>query len=581
MLYHTANQPLIEFMRNPLKSIDYVKGKFSSPRKRSRLLYKIPFLRKYITDNEVENLFRAILICIAEKAEVELKGIEATPVAYGEKHLKDCMSELATYFFLDVQSNLPDLDVDTKLLHDHAYSHFNAKMEYHCNRIMETFSLKAEHSRSILRCRNLWSLFYLSEFLFLLETGQMILTASSTGFEIKKSSGLQHQFRSYWLSEVCEANSKHTDIFSIALLNESIQNQTRVSPLLLNSHIDLLLDKIFSINTNHLTSTIRGLPAYKLLRDIVGLSLLVETLCGENRCVEKQLIYTQRILMDENIEFIDAFLFDAENKKFGSFSNFITYDGKYYHRGSLGFKFGIKRFVGALLHEYKNENKSFFDKYGDSFQDDYVVPRLKALTKYGYVAIDGFEPDSPNAKIRGYDVDAVLHDVVENKFYFIQIKYCASFIPTYLAEQSDFFNHNTLKDGYRQLDILRKNFADESVRKILHSKGLANATLTNSHFLLIHNIPFLNFYEYEGIYLYEWNLLRNILREGLGLKVSRDGAEEKYVGKKFQLHNPYAIVDEYIGSGLIENGTENLFQLFSSSKCCLDVLGEKIVCDMI
>jgi hypothetical protein len=79
---------------------------------------------------------------------------------------------------------------------------------------------------------------------------------------------------------------------------------------------------------------------------------------------------------------------------------------------------------------------------------------------------------------------------------------------------------------------------------------------------LLHNLPLLNFYELDGIYFYEWNLLRNILRNGRVQYRNNDDIAERYVLNKARLHRPQEMVEAYFEDGQDAAQMEQAYQLY-------------------
>lgn len=112
-----------------------------------------------------------------------------------------------------------------------------------------------------------------------------------------------------------------------------------------------------------------------------------------------------------------------------------------------------------------------------------------------------------------------------------------------------------------------------SIRKKLGQqkyKGLERATNENSHFVFLHNIPFLNFYQSDGIYFYEWNLFRNLM-QGAKVNFKQHGIPGAEVRKPFMLHDLEAALGAYIDDQCPKTSIGPDFEVFSNSLVQLKV----------
>ena len=176
-----------------------------------------------------------------------------------------------------------------------------------------------------------------------------------------------------------------------------------------------------------------------------------------------------------------------------------------------------------------------------------MIDYIQSINGNRYIVHPGFKAGT-NAKIKKYDIDLVIEDSHHNTFYFIQAKYRLSDQPTFLSEQYEVMQKDDFHKGYAlQLLSLKNNLADKSIRDKLNGLRLSAATEKNSHFILLHNMPFLNFHQIHGIYFYEWNLFRNLLKNGK-IHVNQNlQIKEEYTLTDEQLCEPDRIVDAYFG----------------------------------
>lgn len=266
-----------------------------------------------------------------------------------------------------------------------------------------------------------------------------------------------------------------------------------------------------------------------------------------------------------------------------SVSSFIEYKSSAYLRGALSFKYGLKKFVGQLLGKTGqcDKRRDFRGALGVGFETDYIINYIKGINDPRFKIFGEFKPGN-KSMVRGYDIDLVLQDLEDDIYYFIQVKYRFSNIPTYLSEQCRLFLEPGFRKGFvKQLAVLRDNLVDDSIRQKLNDHGLANAHAHNSFFILLHNIPFLNFYELDGIFFYEWNLLRNILRDGRVQFRKDQELTEQYVLSKPRLHQPGELINSYLkhsqnGVQLVDN-----YDIYCRASAQFEYNDLNVICKLI
>lgn len=578
MHYYHTDQNIIDIMKNPQLIHSLVKNT-RKIRLLSKIFYKVPPLRKYISKDDLESIFLKSLLHLCKNTEKEIENLKPN----SDKNPLLPIKNLSAYFQINI-NNDPSLEsIDENIAYSHAVMHYQTKAEYHSNRITESLLLEKKHHPNITTCKNLWTLFFLSEYYFLLKTGQMEISASKHGLHLKRTQKMLEATPGYWISETIEFNSKLTDTFGLSILYENLMQHNSISPAAWNSHINIILDKVFSIHAEYLNSDFKNNRLYKLLRDTIGFSIIIEIKCNNHHSpVNRDWVKNLRLISEENLITIDNFLEKYKGSSYGNSENFITSDAHYYYRKDLSFKYGIKRFAGKILDISKNDDNSLFSDYGKIFEKSYIYEYIKKLGNYDYEMLDGFQLKiNVNGKDSHCDIDLILRDKNKNLFYFIQVKYLSSFNPTYLSEQCSIFNHKRMIKARNQLTPLKDNMETVHVRNFLDKNGLSEATPENTYFLIVHNLPFLNLYKENDIYYYEWNLLRNILKEGKVIETSKIHISEKHIGKKLFLNAPTEIANEYIRSGVVTNLNRDSYNLFIHSECQLDVLGNSVTCSLI
>ncbi|WP_207880089.1 hypothetical protein [Pseudomonas sp. 32_A] len=549
MIYEDVDPQLLAFLHDPLATLEALDIERKRPNWLTRILYKVRALRRFISSEQVQWLVLEKLSAGLAKAKRTLpQHLFEDSVSLNEKTMSRFTEQLSKYFRIGISLVENEADSSERLSMLNAFIQANtwAKLEYTCNRIAENLQLRAEHNLAILSNANLWLGYYLSEVYFLMAHGLLSARLEGKTLSIVPTATLRRRLKGHWLAEICEANSKISDMRTLLDMALVLQRLGHLPPSAREPLIAHVLDKCLSIHTNYLSANIILHPQYQYLREIVYFATYLElrVMLGERITPEAQL---QSCVSPATISMINSAL-SGQAPTLNSASSFIEYKGNTYVRGALSFKYGLRKFVGQLLGKALQGGKGqdFRGVIGISFEADYIVNYIRNLDDPRFKVYGEFKPGN-RSKVKGYDIDLVLQDLEEDIYYFIQVKYRLSNLPTYLSEQCRLFSEPEFRKGFvKQLAMLRDNLTDDSIRQKLSSHGLANAHTHNSHFVLLHNLPFLNFYELDGIFFYEWNLLRNILRDGRVQFRKDQELTEGYVLSKPRLHQPGELVNAYL-----------------------------------
>ncbi|MBF8710003.1 MULTISPECIES: hypothetical protein [Pseudomonas] len=549
MIYEDVDPQLLAFLHDPLATLEALDIERKRPNWLTRMLYKVPALRRFICSEQVQWLVLEKLSAGLAKSKRTLpQHLFEDTVALNEKTMSRLTDQLSKYFRIGITLVENEADSSERLAMLNAFIQANtwAKLEYTCNRIAENLQLRAEHNLAILSNANLWLGYYLSEVYFLMAHGLLSARLEGKTLSIVPTATLQRRLKGHWLAEICEANSKISDMRTLLDMALVLQRLGHLPPSAREPLIAHVLDKCLSIHANYLSANVIQHPQYQYLREIVYFATYLElrVMLGERITPEAQL---QSCVSPATISMINSAL-SGQAPTLNSASSFIEYKGNTYVRGALSFKYGLRKFVGQLLGKalQGGNGQDFRGVLGIGFEADYIVNYIRNLDDPRFKVYGELKPGN-RSKVKGYDIDLVLQDVEEDIYYFIQVKYRLSNLPTYLSEQCRLFSEPEFRKGFvKQLATLRDNLTDDSIRQKLSSHGLANAHAHNSHFILLHNIPFLNFYELDGIFFYEWNLLRNILRDGRVQFRKDQELTEGYVLSKPRLHQPGELVNAYL-----------------------------------
>lgn len=545
MIYEDVDPQLLAFLQQPMSITTDVPPAGERLTWRTRILYTVPALRRWIGPRQVQSLlWEKLRHKLAQAGQTLPQQVFEDHVPLNHDTLYRFTDALGQYFKIEFTPAITSPS-HSAMLADFSRNYAWAALEYTCNRIAESLQLRAVHNLSILTNANLWLCYYLSEIYFLIAHGLLTARLAGNRLHVVPTAKLQRRLKGYWLAEITEANSKTSDTLTFSEMASLFQKQGRLPPAMRELLIDQTLDKCLSIHANYVSAAMLRHPKYQYMREIVDFAIHLElrAMCGQRSTDEA---YLRSLVSPATVDMINSAL-AGRVPTLDSASSFIEYKGGAYVRGALNFKYGVRKFVRHLLGKVTTQGKTadFGQLLGAGFEQDYVLNYIRDLNDPRFKVYGKFEPGN-HAKIKGYDIDLVIQDVAEDVYYFIQVKYQLSEIPTYLSEQCQLFLNANFRTGFvRQLAVLRDNLSDESIRQKLSQHGLAGAHADNSHFVLLHNMPFLNFYELEGIFFYEWNLLRNILRDGR-VQVRKDkNIHEERVLSRPRMHRPQEMIDAY------------------------------------
>lgn len=145
-------------------------------------------------------------------------------------------------------------------------------------------------------------------------------------------------------------------------------------------------------------------------------------------------------------------------------------------------------------------------------------------------------------KNQKYDVEYIIYDKNLEYYYFIQVKY------SILGERS-YFNgvvtniQRGILEGVEQLRGVKEQLEMGNLDEMFEKRGISNITSDNSAFILVHNIPQLDFQKTnDGIALYDWNTFRNLLKNAESIIQINGKLETVRLSGDILLKDPYEVV---------------------------------------
>lgn len=203
-------------------------------------------------------------------------------------------------------------------------------------------------------------------------------------------------------------------------------------------------------------------------------------------------------------------------------------------RGTAGFTLsgGWDKALRCLLVRYaESVNETGFLRSvigGNGFERHYIRGRFdrKLIQPQRYTVHDGFQKHHVQGQPPSdCDVEYIVRDGVLNHHYFIQAKHAARGEIGYLDSLVATLRGD-LGKGMRQLRGARACLENGQLQSLWASRGLSEVTAANSSFLLVHNIAHLDLQmTQDGIALYDWRTLRNLLDDGSATAMRSGGGE--------------------------------------------------------
>lgn len=580
MIYENIELEMIKFLDNPFDQVQFVERNKNENVRKNFSKYLTIFRKK----SNLEK-FEVFLIDKLQTAQTEINLLHpqvrtSKPGNFHEiliKKLKDFIS-IRTHFSTQDEYNYYGRSV----VENFWLEQLLTKFEYHVNRLSEHSNLGEEYLLPLIENKNIWVSFYLSEIYFFCKNGLLDVSYKKGSFKFFLANGVEEtHIKPYWLTEVLESLSQKSDQKMLYEFAKAIHiaNPEYVA----NELVLQVLDKVFSIKEQFLDESTLESEKFKCMKEYICLYSVLAGFClsGVNK-VRLQYFFDNKLIRHSTASFVQKYLGQLDAKFNGVYSS-IKFIGNEVELGNLEFKVGIRHFVGGLLNSKQRELKGtdFPGLLGDIFDKNYVFNYLSGLKNKDWTLYTDFKAGT-GADVKGYDVDIVIKDNLTLKFYFIQVKYLLSALPRFLVERINTLRRNPLKKGFDpQLLSLKNSFNEPSVQEKLRNNGLGDATLDNSHFILLHNLPFLSFYESQGVLFYEWNLLRNILQDGKIYWVNDKDSGVTSSSDNFELHESKKIMNSYFTEQNHRGALSKQFKLYQSSTISIKYDDINIECPLL
>lgn len=543
MIYHGLSDELVNFALDPIKHKG-VLGVTSNP-----IMRVTNFCRNALLPYKLDvDKFEEFLFDILVQADKQIKTLIRNPPS--EKYDGDdaqFLHNLKDYLRIIVavsEDKAFDSTYKNAVL-THIEDQLVVTFNYHIDRLSERYKIKREHFLVVENSIVITAMI-LSEIYVFVKSGYMNVEKLKGGFklELKNKSQILHQ--AHGISELLEDISNLSDSFNL-YQTTLLMDRSYIQPELASKTIDDVFDKVLSIKPIYISDEAKSSKHYRFIRECVAIMTFAECFNLRGFGVPVRFFLENNLCRSESLNFIIKNL-KVLNTLNGKHFSALAFDGTSFKRGNLDFKLATRHMVymASKLFSKEESVKQELIKFGEVFEKDYIFQYMKKLDPARYRIYPSITPNN-NAEIKGYDIDLAIEDKLFDQFYFVQVKYRTKWLPKFYSERYWEVNTGILKEYERQLRVFKENLNHPSIRKKLSQKkykGLERATDENSHFIFLHNLPFLNFYECGGILFYEWNLFRNVMQGG---KVYWEQGTVKGVEnrKPFMLHDTEAAIKAY------------------------------------
>lgn len=352
--------------------------------------------------------------------------------------------------------------------------------------------------------------------------------------ELGTTMHFNYWFSRYWAQQSNFGNLVE-DMKIVSTANQERKTVTKYlseNPDKLNASANLYIDKVLSINTRFISYIPdEAKPLLEELRSRLRILVYCHLRTIEDICLTGEpinnLLFASRLPCNITASDFHEVGIPIKNvQKLLNWSNdqpeterIIFFNSTDYQLGNISITHGILRFGADILRELGSI-------LGDWFERDYILRYIKSeVNPHRYRVHSGFK--AGNKETSKYDIDFVIEDLIGKRVFFCQAKYrIKTTFPTLKSSLLEFFYGDQINKGLGQLKALENVLSDERVRQKLNAipplQGKTDDWIkNNTSFILIHNVENFDFLKYDGVALYEWNSIRNLMHDSIGMKNSK------------------------------------------------------------
>lgn len=278
-----------------------------------------------------------------------------------------------------------------------------------------------------------------------------------------------------------------------------------------NIFLDFIFDKAFSIKFTEISKEGQELKCVRMLVTSIKLIFLIIHYLESNKT---NYIGIDDLVNKFNLEKEDiVFLIRLQKKQLVS-EQFLLEKSGSLSVHILTFIKSVRVFFNKLAEEFNESSKREYLLGGKVFEINSIKNRLlNSDYKKRYTIFGGINRGDIKTK-NELDIEYIIYDKEEEWYYFIQSKYSVFGERSYFEGELKQIQSDIGK-GLKQLRSAKELFEKGELFSYLNKIGIEKATVDNCSFILLHNIPQLDFQiTIDKIALYDWSTFRNLLKNG-------------------------------------------------------------------
>lgn len=188
--------------------------------------------------------------------------------------------------------------------------------------------------------------------------------------------------------------------------------------------------------------------------------------------------------------------------------------------GDICLKYAVQKYCQAGLVKMNGR--------GDWFEKEYIANYIRERVPAARYSVYAGVKDAAEK----YDADVIILDKRTGNLMFCQVKHRSVTLHPHLRdEMKEYSNNSEILKGLQQIKALRDRICSEGVltrvRQRLGDKKLTPQDLSErARYLMIHTSENLDFCTSDGVAMYEWNTLRNLMAGTVGF-ISKNGQQQR------------------------------------------------------
>lgn len=215
----------------------------------------------------------------------------------------------------------------------------------------------------------------------------------------------------------------------------------------------------------------------------------------------------------------------------------VALDGRRVQIGDLSLKYTLQTYCHASL--------TSMNFRGDWFEQDYIANYIRErVPSERYRVFPGIKDASEK-----YDADVIIEDVRSGALLFCQVKHRTTTLLAHLRDEvKEYMGNSQILHGLQQLKTLRSLIGSEGVltrvRQRTGQRKLCSLDLIDrAGYLLIHNIENLDYCTSDGVAMYEWNTLRNLMRGTICTVTKNSATPASTAAIELNLNDPHQVME--------------------------------------